>query len=254
VGVRSITYSATGSHSIALSTVASHTATVQVSVEGKTTLIYFATNTAGVSSARQMITVMVDETPPTTRAITSTTPISGWYPGRQSVNVTLTATDAVSGVDSTYYGLDNPVCLSESAARCTEYRTPIAVSGDGVHTLTIFSKDRAGNVEPTRRMQVAIDARPPVTSVKSAYPLVTLQAIDPMPGSGVDVISYQWVNCPPGPGSPVACSPNPTAWKRYDESSPLQPQGCGVHLFIFSTDKVDNRENSHDLGHFSCIQ
>jgi hypothetical protein len=59
-----------------------------------------------------------------------------------NVTVTLTATDNGSGVDRTMYQLDIGTWII--------YAAPFIVSIDGGHTLSFYSKDKAGNVEATQ--------------------------------------------------------------------------------------------------------
>jgi hypothetical protein len=55
------------------------------------------------------------------------------------VNVILTATDDLSGVDYTMYKLDS--------GNWTQYATPVTVSDEGAHTVTFYSVDKVGNKE-----------------------------------------------------------------------------------------------------------
>jgi hypothetical protein len=72
----------------------------------------------------------------TTASVPDPTYPSGWYGG--PVTVTLLATDNLSGVDATYYSMDR--------GSPTTYDSRFQV-GKGVHTVTFWSKDQAGNVE-----------------------------------------------------------------------------------------------------------
>ena len=77
-----------------------------------------------------------DVTPPTTTASVS------------SATVTLSATDTGSGVATTYYTVDG-------GARQT-YSAPFSVTTNGVHTVSYWSVDRAGNTETAK--SVSVDA------------------------------------------------------------------------------------------------
>jgi hypothetical protein len=73
--------------------------------------------------------------------------------------ITLTATDATSGVASTVYQLDG--------GSTTAYTGPFSVSVGGSHTLTFHSTDNAGNVESTETLSFTIGA-PTTTAVTSS--------------------------------------------------------------------------------------
>jgi hypothetical protein len=55
------------------------------------------------------------------------------------VNIILSATDDLSGVDYTMYSLD--------AGNWTQYVTPVMVTDEGAHTVSFYSVDKAGNKE-----------------------------------------------------------------------------------------------------------
>ena len=97
----------------------------------------------------------IDVTPPATQSALGGTPGSGgWYRG--PVMVTLTATDATSGVASTSYRLDEGLWQT--------YASPFSVAEDGVHDLEFSSTDVAGVVEATQSASFGIDTTPPVTT------------------------------------------------------------------------------------------
>ena len=99
------------------------------------------------------ITVYVDVEPPTT----ADSGIDGlWH--TSPVAVTLTATDAVSGIAKTYYSFDG----SDPAL---VYTGPFTISNNGIYAIKYYSKDNAGNVEPvkTAANQVKIDSSAPST-------------------------------------------------------------------------------------------
>lgn len=99
----------------------------------KTVYVQFKDNkgfTSGVSSD----TIILDTVEPVT-AITH-------YPG--SSTVSLSATDATSGVDKTYYRIDSGLWII--------YTGPFALTGTGTHTINYHSKDNAGNTETTKSL------------------------------------------------------------------------------------------------------
>jgi hypothetical protein len=88
----------------------------------------------------------VDNTAPTTGHNAP----SGWQ--SSAVTVNLSANDGGSGVANTQYAVDGGGWNSG---------TSVNVSGDGVHTISFFSTDVAGNVESAQTATVSIDTTPP---------------------------------------------------------------------------------------------
>jgi len=96
--------------------------------------------------------------PVTTAAVDPTGPgAGGWYAG--PVTVTLTAADEEngSGVGKTEYRLDGE--------GWTVYTGPVAVAGDGDHTVAYRSTDKAGNVEADKSVTAKIDGTKPTLTV-----------------------------------------------------------------------------------------
>jgi hypothetical protein len=101
------------------------------------------------------------------------------------VNVLLTATDTESGVDQIFYKIDGGVW--------SEYSLPIALSDDGIHQVSYYAVDRAGNVELTKTANISIDQTPPtITLIKQQVNLLeimfTAQCNDGT--SGIDRVEF----------------------------------------------------------------
>jgi hypothetical protein len=77
--------------------------------------------------------------------------LNGWYVS--DVEVTLNATDDMSGVNATYYRIDGGLWMT--------YTEPFNVTYDGEHTLQYRSVDNAGNVEDWKSVEFKIDQTPP---------------------------------------------------------------------------------------------
>jgi outer membrane protein assembly factor BamB len=99
--------------------------------------------------------------PVTSATVTATAGNNGWV--RSNASVTLQGSDALSGVAGTTYkldaGFDSPVTGT------------IAVSGDGRHTLSFFSRDTAGHTEARQTREVNIDSGAP-TLLATATPSI----------------------------------------------------------------------------------
>jgi hypothetical protein len=107
----------------------------------------------------------------TVAPVTSDT-LSGTFSGgvyTTAVKVTLSASDASSGVSHTFYQLgSNPAVV---------YTAPFTISSTGGHTLHFWSTDVAGNTESAHTINVVIEA-PTTTAVKSgANPSVYFQTV-----------------------------------------------------------------------------
>ena len=153
-GVREIRYAVDGSEAVIPGT----TATVVLSAENISTFTFFAVDIFGTREAPQSLTVAIDKTAPvTTPAISGTAGTNGWY--RSPVTVSLTAGDNASGVAGIYYNVDSgPVTVSGNSAS-------MALSTDGIHTITYYAVDVAGNVESPKSLTVKIDQTPPSVTV-----------------------------------------------------------------------------------------
>ncbi|MBI4416372.1 MAG: hypothetical protein HY557_05260 [Euryarchaeota archaeon] len=123
-----------------------------ISGDGTHSLIFSSIDAAGNPELTQEIFLQIDTTPPaTTIDISGTAGTNGWW--RSAVSVTLTATDAESGVAMIHYRLDS--------GQLTDYAAPFNVLLDGVHTLEVFAEDNAGNLEPLQTVEVKVDRTAP---------------------------------------------------------------------------------------------
>ncbi|QWV95820.1 cytochrome c3 family protein [Geomonas nitrogeniifigens] len=155
------------------------------------TLQFYSTDHAmNVETAQQVSFVVQavavpDTTPPTTTSSFNPT-VNAIFKASQAV--TLSATDAGSGVKSTYFKIDSGTFTAG---------TSFAVSGDGLHTFSYYSVDNANNTETTHvSNQFRIDTTAPVTTstavagtTYSGNQTFTLSATDS--GSGVASTWYK---------------------------------------------------------------
>ncbi|MDQ3974789.1 MAG: PxKF domain-containing protein [Actinomycetota bacterium] len=101
---------------------------------------------AGNATSATSPAVKIDKTAPLTTAVAPT----NWNNVDQTVS--LSASDAGSGVASTHYRLNGGDAQ-------TGYG--VTLSAEGVHTLEYWSVDKAGNVEAPKTVEVKIDRTPP---------------------------------------------------------------------------------------------
>ncbi|MFQ5811071.1 MAG: OmpL47-type beta-barrel domain-containing protein, partial [Armatimonadota bacterium] len=187
-------------------------------------------DTGGLLDAAEHI-VLVDETPPVTNVTLEGSPgVGGWF--RSPVEVTLQATDNLTGIESTFYRTDG--------SPWTAYVGPIAVVEEGTTHLEYYSSDTAGNVEPVQGIDVRIDTAPPGTEVDLegttgddgwyVTPVnVIFLASDAT--SGVNETLYRVDGGP---------------WLPYSTSLALQADG--THLVEYrSVDRAGNVETVHEL-------
>jgi hypothetical protein len=121
--------------------------------DGVHTVTYWSVDKAGNAEAPHAGHARIDTTDPVTTATgLSASSNPAWS---DNPTVTLQASDDVSGVAATYYTLDG-------GARQT-YSGPFDLQ-DGVHTVTYWSVDQAGNVEAPHSGYVNIDTTAPTTT------------------------------------------------------------------------------------------
>lgn len=103
----------------------------------------------------------------------------------QDANITLTATDDITGVKETYYTIDNG----------TQYTgTGIIITQEGIHTVQYWSIDNSGNVESKHTITVKIDKTSPVVTIytdpaEDIWPPDNKTVIVTMRGSAIDELS-----------------------------------------------------------------
>ena len=145
-GVKTIEYNVDGG------AFAAYTAPVVVGTAGSHMVHFRATDVAGNTAAEQMVSFTVvaapvpDTTPPVTSAAVRTE-------ADGSAVVTVTATDAGSGVASIEYALDS--------GAWTAYTSAVAVRAPGAHTLRYRATDVAGNAAAEK--SVTFTVVPPTT-------------------------------------------------------------------------------------------
>jgi probable HAF family extracellular repeat protein len=197
--VEAITYSATGAQPIPLTQLNGGDATVPISTEGETTLIFSARDRRGTTETPQTLPVRIDRRAPQTTATTAIFAVGiGRPPGTQ---VTLRAVDGPgSGVEAITYSATGaqPIGLTT-----IDSGGSFSITAEGRTTVTFSSRDRAGNLETLQTLVVAVgrDRIPPNTTATLSPPpntaglntsevTVTLNAADEAGGTGVEAVTY----------------------------------------------------------------
>ncbi|MFI6763067.1 OmpL47-type beta-barrel domain-containing protein [Micromonospora sp. NPDC050417] len=223
---------------------AAYTAPVMVHTTGQHTVSYRATDVAGNTSAPQSVAFQVvavpnpDTTAPTvTAAVTGDRDENGAY--IDDATVTLTATDADSGVDRVEFSLDGQAYAA--------YTAPVLVNQPGQHTVSYRATDRAGNTSTPRSVAFQVvatpapDTTPPTVTAgvtgdrngNGAYvgaATVTISATDT--GSGVDRVEF---------------SVDGQAYAAY--TAPVTVNAVGQHTVSYrATDRAGNTSTPQSVA------
>ena len=129
--------------------------TFSFATEGEHSISFWSSDEAGnVETAGAPLTLRIDKTAPATDVVNPISPASGWFV-TSGIPFALDAKDATSGVAATYYTIDG-------GAAQTYGRPFVADLSTGSHSVTFWSVDTAGNVEPVQTFTLKIDTVPPV--------------------------------------------------------------------------------------------
>ena len=132
-----------------------YSSTFSITDEGNYTIEYWSVDVAGNAETHKTRTVRIDSSAPVTQASPSgTAGNNGWF--RSDVQVSLSSTDNLSGVQSTFYRVDGGATQT--------YASPFVVSGPGQHTVEYWSVDNLGNTEVAKMLAVKIDTVGPVVT------------------------------------------------------------------------------------------
>jgi len=115
--------------------------------EGVHDVTYFSADIAGGIEPAKHKAVRIDKSAPST--------VASITKSGAGAELTISATDSLSGVTETVYGIDGN--------RYETYRGPIMISGPGAHTVRIQSHDNAGNAETPQDLTFDVPA-PPLTA------------------------------------------------------------------------------------------
>lgn len=198
---------------------------------------------------------MLDDTTPPVTIISLNGTVSEWGVYTSDVEVTLNATDDLSGVNVTYYQLD----IGEFEI----YDEPFIVTGHDQHALAYWSVDNAGNKEKTQFIYIEIDLIPP--EIELGYWILDNKSIkfDPFvwdDGSGYYKVEYyidneymytsydvvpEWIWTPNGTGKYLASA---IIYDRAEHSA------CDDIEIEFSKDKTTNMLLFRLLERFLLIE
>ncbi|MBM6616302.1 OmpL47-type beta-barrel domain-containing protein [Bacillus suaedaesalsae] len=189
--------------------------TITVTAEGSNKVQFYSIDKVGNKEEVKTIYSKIDKTAPTTVTNEITTAFS------QSHTVTLTASDELSGVSSTFYSI-NGSAYQEG--------TSITVDQEGTNEVSYYSIDHAGNKEEAKTLSVKVDRTAPTTASNVSENWytddvpVTLTALDVL--SGVEATYYS-IN-----GSEL----------KKGSTFTVNQEGLNEVVF-YSIDKAGNRED-----------
>ena len=200
--------------------------------EGIHQLTFWSVDNLGNTETQRSLTIKIDFTGGTIQSSLSgvlgnlnyyTTP----------VQVTLTASDNVSGVANSNYRIDG--------GNMNQYNGAFTVSTDGIHTVDYWTIDKAGNSSSISTISFKIDRTPPVTQVNFSQNnlgsqgwyrgtvQISMSATDSQ--SGVQVTQYRIDN---------------GTLKTY--TAPFNYSTTGIHTITYwSVDKVLNTETAQNV-------
>jgi len=213
-----------------------------VSSEGEHTIEYYSFDRAGNIEDTKTCKFKIDtKLPSTTHEFDGVIGKEGWFVS--NVTVTLSATDATSGVNYTKYNLSDGDWIT--------YVDPFVVTEDGEHMIYYYSVDLAGHTEPTNdevEFKIVHDIVPPVTTHEfdgipgdndwyKSNVVVELFAEDD--SAGVDYTMYKLED--------------DTEWQEY--TGPILVMGDGKHtITYYSVDNVGNEEDPPKSATFKIDQ
>jgi hypothetical protein len=157
--------------------------------------------------------------PVTTASASGASGSAGWYVSQ--VNVTLSATGGLGGVNYTQYSLDG--------GSWTTYSTMIPVTADGTHTLEFRSVDIASQVEGTKTLTVKMDTVAPTSAAAVSGSWFWVNATDAT--SGISSIKFRI---------------DDGAWTTY--AGKVNITDTGTHVVeYYAVDRAGNTEDTKSV-------
>ncbi|MBM7871679.1 fibronectin type 3 domain-containing protein [Clostridium pascui] len=121
-----------------------------VDKEGVNKISFYSVDKVGNKEVVKIIYVKIDKTAP----VTTTNILENW--SKEDVTVNLFAADNQSGIAKTFYSIDGSNWLEG---------TSFTVKGEGIHKISFYSTDAAGNIEESNTVEVKIDKTAPVITM-----------------------------------------------------------------------------------------
>lgn len=158
---------------------------ISITTEGVYNVTYYSVDNASQKEDENIFLVQLDKTAPST-AVTGNQSGSTYI----DYNVTLTVTDALSGISYINYSVDGG-----SVVQVMNSTAIILISTEGSYNVSFYAVDNAGNIEASENFSVSHDSSPPVTTVsgnstawQNANFTITFSATDGL--AGVNYTEY----------------------------------------------------------------
>jgi hypothetical protein len=220
--------------------------TFTLSGDGVYALEYWSVDTASNTETHKTRTVRIDSTAPVTQASASgTAGANGWF--RSAVQISLSATDNLSGVQSSFYQVDGGAIQTYTGA--------FVLATLGQHTVNYWSVDNLNNTEAAHSLVVKIDnvgpsvtaSANPATASKGPRPVtVTISgnvtdAVSGLASAGFNVID-EYGNTQPSGSVTVQANGS----YSFTLSLPATKQGNDKdgHLYTIVVSASDQAGNS----------
>ncbi|MCA0757557.1 fibronectin type III domain-containing protein [Paenibacillus sp. N4] len=126
-------------------------ATFTVTQEGINKVTYYSVDRVGNKEEIKTSYVKVDKTAP----VTTSSEVNEWS---DTATLSLSATDALSGVAKTLYSVNGSEYMEGNS---------VTVTQEGINEVSYYSVDKAGNTEQVQKMEVKIDRTAPVTTANA---------------------------------------------------------------------------------------
>ncbi|MET8995637.1 copper-binding protein [Amycolatopsis sp. NPDC004169] len=179
--------------------------------------------------------------PVVTASVTGERDSSGNYVG--SATVSLSATDAGSGVASVEYQLDG--------GSWTAYPAPVVVSTAGTHMLHYRAHDVAGNQSEEGMAHFTVVARPGDTTAPSVSAAIT--GTQDTAGNYLDVATARITATDAGSGvASVEYQLDGGAWTAY--TAPVAVTAAGAHMLHYRATDVAGNVSPEGMAHFTVVR
>ena len=205
-----------------------------VSAQGTTALEFYSVDKVGNQETIEWDTFNIDSvSPQTVDSLTGTLGNNGWY--KSNVRISLSSSDATSGVAKTTYSLDQ-------GQTWKLYTIPFVVRAQGTTTVEYYSTDYAGNKESIEWQNVGIDNVKPQTTLQ-----VTGAELNNGWWTSATVVSFSATDASSGVSGIFYSLNKGKTWIQYTGPLYIDAQGKTPVKF-YSVDNAGNQEKAQSYS------